>query len=152
MTEIAAIAFLGGLWRFWDGRGYGPGWIRLIASVGLALWVLWPIGWHMAVPLAALWGVIWLPRQKNREEFDDMLLRWAAPIAAYGVLLAVLLWPDAGALDAALLAVSGLVVAVLVWAGVHVPTPPSWPSWLDSAAISEALAGAVAFGALAAVV
>ena len=79
MIDLWMAAALGALWRWWDGRGYGPGWVRLIASVALSCAILWPLGWAWAVPLAGLWGAMWTPRQKNREEWDDMALRWALP-------------------------------------------------------------------------
>ena len=145
MTTILIAAALGGLWRWWDGRGYGPGWVRLVASVALAIAILAPLGWLWAMPLGLLWGAMWLPRQKNREEWDDMALRWAAPMALVGTLLALAtnsLWPTA------IMGGAGILVATLVWAGVHWSYTPRY-SWLDSSAVTEAAAGAVAFGALA---
>jgi hypothetical protein len=140
MSPLIAAA-LGALWRWNDGRGYGPGWVRLIASVGLSCAIL---GWAWAVPLAGLWGAMWTPRQKNREEWDDMVLRWTAPMAWLGILLAIVtasLWP------VAIMGGAGLIVATLVWAGVHWRYAAPHP-WLDSSAVTEALSGAVAFGAL----
>jgi len=145
MTTILIAAALGALWRWIDGRGYGPGWMRLTASVALAVVILAPLGWLWAMPLGLLWGAMWLPRQKNREEWDDMALRWAAPMAVAGTLLALAtnsLWP------VAIMGGAGVTVAALVWAGVHWRYTPRY-SWLDSSAVTEAAAGAVAFCALA---
>lgn len=144
--ETAIASILGGLWRWWDGRGYGPGAVRLAVSGLLALWIIWPLGWVWAVPLAGLWSVIWLPRQKQREELDDMLLRWAAPVGAFGIIIGAI---TLTVLPVIIMPAAGMIVATLVWYGATHPAPAAWPSWLDSSAIAEALSGAVAYGALA---
>lgn len=147
MTVVILIAaLLGGVWRWWDGRGYGPGWARLVVSALIAFAILWPLGWYFAAPLATLWAALWMPRQKNREEFDDMLLRWGGLVGLFGLLLAPVMWDWA---PIPIMAAAGVIVASLVWGGVHIHAPKWFPSWLDSAAITEALAGAAAFGGLA---
>ena len=140
---VVAGALAGGLWRWVDGRGYGPNWARMGAG-GLLAWFLLAEFGLWAIPLAVLFMTLWTFRQKQREELDDMMLRWAAAFAVYGALLAFGT-RDAGSF--AIMALAGVGVAVLVWAGVRYPMDR-----LDSTAVAEAASGALAFGALAAAV
>lgn len=145
MTDPLLAATLGLVWRWWDGRGWGPGALRVIAAGFIAFAILAPLGWAWALPLAGLWAGMWTPRQKNRAEWDDMALRWALPVGVgFGALIGfatLSVWP------LAIMSVAGLIVATLVWLGVHWRYDPP-VSWLDSSAVTEALSGAVAFGAL----
>lgn len=148
------LALAGAIWRFWDGRGAdspilpAPGYVRLSVCFVLALACLWPLGWIWAVPLAGLWTAMWTPRQKNREEFDDMALRWALPIGGlFG--LALMVATDSPA-PLGIMGAAGLLVAAFVWASTHTPNLKlrigSYEA--DSTAIFDVATGAVAFGAL----
>lgn len=142
---ISVFAALGGIWRWWDGRGYGPNWLRMGTCGVLAALALLPVGlW--AIPLGAVFAAIWSFRQKNREEWDDMAIRWLLPLVLFGAILALVtgdLWAPI------IMAVAGGVVSALVWAGTHIPS--RFTLGLDPTAVSEAASGAIAFGALAAV-
>lgn len=163
-ADLILWAAVGAAWRWNDGRGYGPGGLRLAACFVLALIIVegvppidvitsWSYGiivagveWR-AVLVAALFAVLWLPRQKAREEFDDMALRWAAPMAALGVAMALLNLPALDWRPLFYMPLAGIAVAALVWRGVHWRYNAPHP-WLDSSAVTEAAAGAVAFAAL----
>lgn len=137
---VLGFAAMGGVWRWLDGRGYGPNGLRMAACGLLAALALAPVGWW-AIPLGATFAALWSFRQKNREEWDDMALRWAVPFVAFGGLLAV---ATETAASLAVMVVAGALVATLVWAGTHVRM-----GQLDPTAVTEAASGAVAFGALA---
>lgn len=136
---ILGYAALGGIWRWLDGRGYGPNGVRVGACAILAMLALAPIGlW--ALPLGAVFAALWTLRQKQREVWLDMALRWAAPFAVFGVMLAL---AAGNVMAVPIMAVAGALIATLVWAGTHVRM-----GRLDPAAVTEAASGAVAFGAL----
>jgi hypothetical protein len=140
---VLMFAVLGGAWRWLDGRGYGPNWLRMGSCGVLAALALVPTGWW-AIPLGAAFAAIWSFRQKNREEWDDMALRWALPFAVFGIVSGLVI----GSIhSAAIMTVAGAVVSVLVWAGTHLPS--KFTLGRDPAAVTEAAAGALAFGALA---
>jgi hypothetical protein len=148
------LALAGALWRFWDGRGAdspilpAPGYVRLSVCFILAMGCLWPLGWIWAIPLAGAWTAMWTPRQKNREEFDDMALRWAVPIGGlFG--LALMIATDSP-IPLGIMGIAGLLVAAFVWASTKLRDLKlrigSYEA--DSTAIFDVATGAVAFGAL----
>ena len=95
---VAVFSALGAFWRWWDGRGWGiyPGQTklksgsRLIVCAALSLTIVYPMTWWAALVTSALMALIWLPQQKQREEWDDMMLRWAVPFATMGLAIALM--------------------------------------------------------------
>lgn len=138
---VLSFALLGGVWRYIDGRGYGPSWLRLVVCAFISSLALLPLG-SWAIPMGVVFSVLWLPGQKNREELDDMLLRWAVPFAVFGIAVVVILGQPWSVSLVMILA--GVFVSVLVWIGATV-VMNGW----DSAAVTETLSGAIAFGAIA---
>lgn len=148
MIELT-LATLGGIWRYVDGRGYGQNWQRVLVCFMLALICTSNMGPYWAVPLSAAWAALWVFRQKNRAEIDDMGLRWAAPVSiifgsAFGLYYESII-------PFLFMSFIGCIMAALVWAGVHMPelkfTIRKFHA--DSTAITETLSGFIAFGALA---
>lgn len=137
---VLFFTIMGGVWRWWDGRGYGPNWLRMGSCGVLAALALAPVGWW-AIPLGAVFAAIWSFRQKNREELDDMALRWILPFAVFGIILGLV---TGSIYSAVTMVAAGAIISVLVWGGTHVSM-----GRFDSTAVTEAAAGAVAFGALA---
>ena len=137
---VLSFALLGGVWRYIDGRGYGPSWLRLVVCALIASLALLPLG-SWAIPMGIVFSVLWLPGQKNREELDDMLLRWAVPLAVFGISTVFILGLPWSASLVMILA--GVFVSVLVWMGATV-VMNGW----DSAAVTETLSGALAFGGI----
>ena len=168
MQLMIVAALVGGGWRWWHGRGFGPRWVRLVACGALTGLICAPLGWGGAIP-AALWVALWIPRQKQRERLPDMLLRWALPVALFSVVLTYFSFgwiPWANAYGDVLMVgirlvltaaawlptvpflVAGPIMAVLVWVGTWWRVNDG-SVWADSSALTEAAAGAVGFGALA---
>lgn len=142
MTTLTVLAFAlaGGLWRWIDGRGYGPNWARM-ASLGiLSILALYPIC-ILAFLLGIIFSAIWVLKQKQREEYDDMLLRWCVPFGIFGIVLAATV---GNVLPFPVMTAAGALVAALVVMGTKVQIGK-----LDPSAVAEALSGFVAFGALA---
>lgn len=157
IIKLLIVAVLGFAWRWWDGRGWGiypgqtkgKGVARLVVCAAISLGITLPMmEWGPAIVTSALMSLIWLPKQKNREEWDDMALRWAVTFLAMGMAIDLM---TGNRLAIAIMGVAGVVVATLVWIGVHWRYTP-WRSWLDSASITEGLSGAVGFSALVAAV
>ena len=74
-----------GAWRWWDGRGYGPGWIRLIVSVILALplaesaytltadeWISW--GFFALILIGIPYQ--WVMGYDDWANFRKMMIHW----------------------------------------------------------------------------
>ena len=141
------FALAGGAWRWADGRGIPPHtWMRTVACAVLALLAVAPLGWWQAPLAAAMLTAVWVFRQKDREVYEDMLLRWLLPLCLIGAVLGLL-----GAWKAAPLVfvLVGAAVTTLVWFGARHESPFKNHPWLDMAALTEAPCGALVFGAAA---
>ncbi len=149
---LAFSLILGGAWRWADGRGlpHDMTWLRTVICAVIAFLIL---VWHMnampAVVFSAVFAGTWTPRQKEREDLQEMLFRWSL-LGGLGGWLAFLtgLW-----LPGAVLTFAGPIVGVLAWVGTQDGfwkwLPKWWPvKWLDPSAVTDILAGAIAFGAL----
>lgn len=148
MIETSIAALGGAAWRWWDGRGYLPGWVRLFACYAIAVVISRDAG-LVALVIALAFAAIWTPRQKHRENLLDMLERWGGAFTLLGCLIAAV----TGNPDAALWMMgAGMLVALLVVIGVKWDENFWLPGPDDPAALTEAIAGAVAFTALAAAV
>lgn len=142
---IFTAFLLGAAWRWWDGRGFGPTWLRHGVAAGLCAGLLVQPLELWSLLIGALWSASWSFKQKPRESYTAMIFRHTWPAAITAVALYIVTQ------NPMLLAftLTGVPIGVLVTLGTKISYAPPHP-WLDSAAVTEFLSGGLSLGVLAA--